>query len=90
MKIIGPGFGLFSEFLLEVVGHRLVITPYKLRLANGEFNGQGRLFHTTMYSFFVLSGIVDLLTLRLKLPKRTSIIMCSLAFFMEGIFLIFI
>ncbi len=83
-KIVIASIGITEEVFLGIDEKRhLMLMFYRPILANGDMNSQAKFFHITMYSFFVLSGFVDLLSLCLKLPKYTSIVVFSAAFYSE-------
>ena len=84
IKMLLPCLGVIAETFLNVVDGKVMGVQYSIHVENGEFIGLGRLFHITLYSAFVLSGIVDLLSIILKLPKHTSQFFMSFAFFSEA------
>lgn len=57
---------------------------YTVTNPDGSFNDLSQLQHITMYSAFALSGLVDLLTLRVRCPDHTSQVFLALAFLVEG------
>lgn len=89
-KIIFPLLGViveaFFDFKTEENGRKhLVMTVYSPWDSKGELNNIGKLHHITMYGSFVLSGVVDLLTLFVRLPRQTSMLFLSFAFTVEGL-----
>ena len=89
IKIILPSVGIVAEFFFDVVDGRLVATTYSAFRKDGTFGGQGKLHHITMYSAFLLSGVLDLVSLCVKLPKHTTQLFLSIAFWVEGILFYF-
>ena len=51
----------------------------------GEFSDMSRFYHMTLYSCFLVSGIMDLLSFYCHLPKATSQLFLSFAFYCEAI-----
>ena len=90
MKIVLPALGVFVEGFLQLnkLGN-LQIKMYEVTFWKncGFFSVVSRLFHLTLYLGFLVSGIVDLLSLYCKLPKRTSQLFLSIAFYNQ--FLLF-
>ena len=89
IKIILPSVGIVAEFFFEIEDGRLVATTYSAFREDGTFGGQGKLHHITMYSAFLLSGVLDLVSLCVKLPKHTTQLFLSMAFWVEGILFYF-
>lgn len=48
-----------------------------------------RMQHTTMYSFFLLSGIVDMCIYCVRIPRNSTKLFLALAFFIEGMLFYF-
>ena len=63
----------------------VVFDPIKLN-SDDDFS---RMQHTTMYSFFLLSGIVDMCIYCVRIPKNSTKLFLALAFFIEGILFYF-
>lgn len=94
VKIILPIIGVIAEAFLDEVsddeGNRhLVFHVYRVRDDDGSFNNLGKLHHITMYSAFILSGVIDLTSLFIRFPKHTGQVFFSLAFCVEGILFYF-
>ena len=86
IKILLPSMGIFVEaFLTYNENHHLVAFIYHIRNNDSHFNDLGKLYHITLYSGFLLSGIVDLFSVCLKFPSPTSTIFLSLSFLTEGL-----
>lgn len=89
LKIALPAAGIFIEAFLdyrtdENGDNTLIIwRVYRIYDEHGVVWDQGKLNHITMLSTFLLSGIVDLLTLFVKFPALTSKFFLSLAFFVQ-------
>jgi hypothetical protein len=87
IKIIAPMLGIIVEAFFDYGiknGHKqLVMSVYSVRDSHGELNGMGKLHHITMYGGFVLSGVMDLLTLCVRMPRPTSMMFLTLAFLVE-------
>ena len=92
-KIFLPALGLMVEAFFNYRsknGQRhLVAEVYMFRESNGELNDMGKMHHITMYGSFVLSGLIDILTLLVRLPRQTSMLFLSLAFTVEGLLFYF-
>ena len=90
IKTILPALGMIVELFFvykpdESGKSRLSVELYRVRDNNGQLNDLSKLHHITMYGSFVLSGIVDLVSICAKFPRPTSMIFFSLAFGVEGI-----
>ena len=85
-KVLIASIGLAQEefFGFDEKRHVMlfVYSPY---LKNGHLNVQGKFMHVTMYSVLMLSGVVDLLSVCLKLPKNLPTVVFSLVFYAEGL-----
>ena len=68
---------------------KIVWNVYKIYTEDGDLADLGKLQHITMYSAFLLSGIIDVLSLVIKFPHHTSQIFAALAFWIEGILFLF-
>ena len=90
-KIVACGIGVFGEtfltLLVEEKGlpRRLQFGAFKIFNSSGDFVYVGKFQHVTMYSGFVLSGIVDLLVLFVHFPQATSPLFFTLAFISQSI-----
>ena len=89
MKILLPMLGIIVETFFDDTHdeekRHLVFSVYSLKDSNGVLNDIGKLHHITMYGGFVLSGIVDLLSICVKFPKQTSMLFLTLAFGVEAL-----
>lgn len=61
----------------------LVAEVYHVYTSDGKLNDLAKLHHITMYGAFLLSGIIDIVTIFIKLPRQTSMITFSVAFWVE-------
>ena len=91
-KVIFPALGVFVELFLNVQFDKdskshLVLWHYQVKFYNhyGTFGDLNRFYHICLYSSFVLSGIVDLLSLCSKLPRAVSQLFLCFAFYSETI-----
>ncbi len=85
LSAIGVIVEAFFNYTYDNEGHKhLVMYIYRIQDSNGEFVNLNKLHHITMYSSFMLSGIVDCLMLWIRFPPPTGILFFSLAFFVEG------
>ena len=50
----------------------------------GDHMSMAKLQHATMYAFFMISGLIDLLSLLVRIPKKTGQLFFAIAFFVEG------
>ena len=88
LKIIFPSMGITMEIFFSVGNgsthnqhyHTGVWSMYQ---SDGSFTTLVKLHHITMHLCFIISGIVDLLSLCIRYPKHTSKIFLTLAFFVE-------
>lgn len=94
IKIVLPFIGILVEAFLTVIkDHQgkphITGSVYHVYQSDGYLNPLGKLQHITMYGAFVLSGIVDILTIFVKFPHQTSALFLALAFSIEGILFYF-
>lgn len=101
LKIALTGLGVFCEIFfwapLDQSGHnKLGIHIYKVDFIYiynvtgypkplGEVGDMSRFYHITLYSCFLVSGIMDLLSVYLHLPRATGQLFHSFAFYCEAI-----
>ena len=86
LKVVVAILGILEEeFLGFGDGHRLITIVYRVRLEDGQLNTVDKFFHITMYAFLLLSGIIDVFSLCLRLPRTTSMIIFSLSYFIDGL-----
>ncbi len=88
-KILFPALGILVETFFDYRpnsngDNHVVLSVYRIWDSDGGMKDMGRLHHITMYTGFMLSGVVDILTLCVKLPHQTSMLFLSLAFTVEG------
>lgn len=105
IKVLLPLLGMLLELLIDLVpvnGNgmapngtvtagplRLGISPVDLSVTDSDLYPVERVQHGTMYAFFLVSGIIDLVSLVVRLPKKTGHIFLSLAFGIEGLLFMF-
>lgn len=94
IKVVLPFIGILAEAFLNVVkDHKgkphITGSVYHVYRSDGYLNNLDKLQHITMYCAFVLSGIVDILTIFVKFPHQTSALFLALAFLTEGILFYF-
>jgi len=86
LKVLITTCGITEELFLALDENKhpllFVYSPF---LENGLLNAQGKFMHLTMYSVLLLSGVVDLFSLCLKLPKHLPIVVFSLVFYSESL-----
>lgn len=85
---------VLSEALGDIIrdrsGHfHFNFEPYSIYGDDGSFTELAKLQHITIYTVFVLSGIIDILSLFTKLPSRTSLMFLSIAFLAQAMLLNF-
>ena len=101
IKIALTGLGVFCEIFfwapLDQNGHnKLGIHVYRVDFIYtynvtgypkplGEFGDMSRFHHMTLYSCFLVSGIMDLLSFYLHLPSATGQLFLSFAFYCEAV-----
>ena len=89
LKILLPVLAIvieiFLAFATKADGKRhLTWIVYKMYDAKGHMKNQEKMQHISIYLAFVLSGTADLLVIFMNLPKPTSKLLFSLAFFVEA------
>ena len=93
LKILVPILGVIVEAFFDYRmrdGHKhLVVSAYSVTDGDGKLNDMGKLHHITMYSSFVLSGVMDLVTLCIRLPRQTSMLFLMLSFVVEFVLFYF-
>lgn len=82
IKVLLSFVGILLETFLDYDKGSLVFKTYSVYSDRGSYS---KLHHITMYSSFLLAGVVDLAMLFVRLPKHTSKCFLSLAFLVEGI-----
>ena len=94
VKVLLSIIGIIVELLFNVVpdpdheGQTKIIVKVYLTI-HGDDPPVAKLQHATMYAFFMISGIVDLLSLLVRIPKKTGQLFLSIAFLMEGLLFYF-
>ena len=90
MKIGLPLVGILVEVFFEIdpTTGKPFMEVWTLHKPDGSFNELSRLHHLTMYSIFMLSGLVDIAMIFLRLPVHTSKLFLVQAFFVEGVLFI--
>ena len=89
-KVVLPGLGVFVELTLNVKfdehgKSHLIPWHYRITFSDGQFVHLNRLYHICLYSTFVLSGVVDLVSLCIKLPRVTSQLFLCFALYSESL-----
>ena len=91
IKTILPGLGVLVELFMNVKydsagKSHLVFLSYKVHFNEntGQYSDLNRFYHVCLYSTFVLSGIVDLLSLCVRLPRATSQLFLCFAIYCEA------
>ena len=90
LKVIVPGLGVFVKLFLDVWvdtdgKSHLVWSHYRVNFVNGTFSDLSNFYHICIYSSFLLSGIVDLVSICGKLPRAVSQLFLCFAFYCETI-----
>ncbi len=87
IKIILPCLGMFAETFLNVIDGQVVWIRYQVmfNFDCGAYGDLNRLFHISLYLSFAVSGVVDLLSLYLKLPHLTSQLFQCFAFYNQSL-----
>ena len=89
LKILFPSMGVFMEVFFRVSpnstehNQHYEMAVWSMYQSDGSFAMLVKLHHITMHLCFIVSGIVDLLSLCIRYPKHTSKIFLTLAFFVE-------
>ena len=89
IKVSLASIGIIAEYFFDYKKGYLVLTTYTAFRKDDSFNSQGKLHHITMYSAFLLSGVIDLASLCFKLPKHVNQFFFSVAFWIEGMLFYF-
>jgi len=76
--------GILVETLFNWDGH-IVFDPIRVH----DEEDFSRMQHATMYSFFLLSGIIDMCIYCVRIPKNTTKLFLAMAFFIEGLLFYF-
>ena len=89
-KVVLPGLGVFVELVLNVKFDEhgksyLIPWHYRVTFEDGQFLDLNRFYHMCLYSTFVLSGIIDLVSLCVKLPWVTSQLYLCFALYCESL-----
>ena len=92
IKVVLPGLGIIVEMFFDIwpdaSGHyRLITYVYTVHYdkASEQYVNLDRLYHISLYLAFVISGVVDLLSLLLKLPSRTSQLFLCFALYCQSL-----
>ena len=90
LKTLLPSLGVFVELFVNVRIDRggkshLIFFVYAPGFFDGHFGDLNRFYHICLYSTFVLSGVVDLISLRVNLPRATSQLFLCFAFYSEAV-----
>ena len=92
IKILLPSLGIFVETFLDMqpdaFGHyRLIVFTYRVEYdeSSEQYVNLNRLYHISLYLAFVISGVVDLLSLLLNLPSRTSQLFLCFALYCQSL-----
>ena len=89
LKIIFPSMGIIMEAFFRVRPNdtehdqHYETGVWSMYNSDGSFAMLVKLHHITMHLCFIVSGIVDLLSLCSRYPKHTSKLFLALAFFVE-------
>ena len=84
LKVFIASIGMAEELFVAMdEKSRPVLFVYSPYLKNGGLNVQKKFMHTTMYSVLLLSGVVDLLSLCLKLPMPTVVLSLTVHFLLQ-------
>lgn len=87
IKFLCSAVGIMVEcvdVVTDPTTSRTSVKLYRVTNPDGTFNDLSQLQHITMYLAFALSGLVDLVTLRVRCPDHTSQLFLALAFLVEG------
>ena len=87
VKTLLPLIGIIEECMdvgRDPSSSRTYLKLYRVINHDGTFNDLSQLQHITMYSSFLISGLVDLASLRIKLPRHASQVLLAVAFLVEA------
>lgn len=87
VKIALCFIGVIAEafFAVNSKTGQVFAVVYQVHDEKGNFSSQAKLQHITMYLGFALSGIIDIVTLFVKVPRHTSKLFFAVAFLIEGL-----
>lgn len=83
IKVVLPFIGILVEAFLDYFHGKLGFFVYHITQSGGRLNDMAKFHHIIMYGSFLVSGIVDIISLVVKLPRQASQIFFSLAFWVE-------
>jgi hypothetical protein len=89
-KVVLPSLGMFVELFInmEFDEHgksHLIRWHYRVTFAEGRFVDLNRFYHMCLYSTFAFSGIIDLVSLCVKLPRVTGQLYLCFALYSEAL-----
>ena len=90
LKIIFPTMGIImGEFFTNSPNEdgtdHITVVLWSMYNDDGSFKSLVKLHHMTMHLCFIVSGIIDLVSLCIRYPKHTSQLFLSLALLAEGV-----
>lgn len=90
LKVFLAVLGMFVELFVDMANHDTTFYWYVTNVF-AQPNDVDKAQHATMYSFFLLSGIIDLVTMGAccRFPKKTGQLVFALALWMEGSLFLF-
>ena len=90
IKILLPGLGIFCEIFLDFFPDEHGVVRFKMMFyriyfdePHRHFTSLNRLFHISLYLPFLISGVVDLISLCTRLPRLTNKIFLCFTFYCE-------
>ena len=90
-KILLASLGMFVELFVDLANNETSFYWRPTNVLRHKSPQVEKAQHATMYSFFILSGIMDLVTMGgcCRFPKKTGQIMFALALWMQGTLFMF-
>ena len=85
LKILFSSLGIVIEGFTDQKDGKTVLQVLQLYNSDGSLESVSKVHHITMYGAFLVSGLVDLIGLIVRIPRNTSKVFFSLAFFVEAL-----
>ncbi len=90
LKAVLPSLGVFVEFFINMKfdehgKSHLIPWHYTVTFSDGHFVDLNRFYHICLYSTFAFSGIIDLVSLCVQLPRVTSQLYLCFALYSEAL-----
>ena len=90
-KTIFPALGILVELFMDFRFSKkdgrshFMLVHYTVEFVGGRFLDLNRFYHISLYSSFMLSGIIDLLSICIELPRAVSQLFLCFALYSESL-----